>query len=345
MLDDLKLIHERDAQDALGVASTQWQQLVQDCTVSGSQNFNRIQNVVYAAMGGSALAAALVKDWADVRVPLEIVRDYNLPKYVSEDTLVIVSSYSGNTEETLSALAQAQECNAQIAVITAGGTLQHIAEEKGYLLVELPETHFARSGTFANAKAVLEVLACAGILNRDDFVPQLTAAANFLETASNSWLPNVATAHNLAKQIAQELIGKSVVIYSGPRLYPAAYKWKLDCNENAKQIAWVNQLPEFSHNEYTGWTKQPTDKPYGVVELRSSLEHPQIQKRFAVTGRLLSGMRPEPISVEVEGESVPEQLFWGVMLGDMMSIYLAVLGGTNPTPLEFVDKLKQALTE
>jgi glucose/mannose-6-phosphate isomerase len=139
-------------------------------------------------------------------------------------------------------------------------------------------------------------------------------------------------------------MGKSIVVYSGPKLSPVAYKWKLGFNENAKQIAWVNQYPELNHNEFTGWSKQPVDKPYAVIELRSSLEHPRIQKRFEVTERLLSGIRPSPLVVDAEGESLLTQLVWSAVLGDFVSVYLALLNGLNPAPLELVDKLKQAMS-
>jgi len=209
----------------------------------------------------------------------------------------------------------------------------------------LPQTVFARCGTFANFKAVLEILAIAGVLRSDDFAEELNKTAAFLEGVSKAWLPDVATSKNPAKQLAQELIGKSVVIYSGPKMFPAAYKWKLGFNENAKQLAWVNQLPEYNHNELTGWTKQPVDKPYVVVDLKSSLEHERVLRRFEVSGRLLSGIRPQAIEVNAEGEGLLQHLAWLIVFGDFVGIYLAILNGLNPVPLEMVDKLKQALSE
>lgn len=345
MLDDLKLIHERDTQDTLGVAADQWQQLNYVFTPSGRREFGSVRNVVYAAMGGSALAAPLVKTWPGVPVPLEVVRDYDLPGYVGRDTLVILSSYSGGTEETLSALEQAEAKGAQIAIVTSGGKLQEAAEAKDYLLMLLPQTRFARCGTFANFRATLEILAIAGVLGRDEFEPQLQEAAAFGKQAAQKWRPEVPTASNPAKQLARELIGKSIVVYSGSKLYPAAYKWKIGFNENAKQVAWSNQLPEFNHNELTGWTRQPVDKPYAVIDLRSELDNPRISKRFEVSARLLSGMRPEPYVVRVEGDTLGQQLVWAIMYGDFVGLYLAILSGINPAPLEIVDKLKRALAE
>jgi glucose/mannose-6-phosphate isomerase len=345
MLDDLKLIHERDAQDALGAAAKQWQHLQHQFTPVGNTDLAGIKNVVYAAMGGSALAASLAQSWPGVQRPLEIVRSYDLPAYVDADTLVVVASYSGNTEETLAALEQAESNGARIAVITAGGKLQQIAEEKGYTLMLLPKTELPRCAIFYNYRALLQVLDAAGALGQSDIAAQLEKTASFIKEATSGWLPDVPTSSNKAKQLAQELMGRSVVMYSGPKLHPAAYKWKLDFNENAKQVAWINQLPEFNHNEFTGWSKQPTEKPYAVIDIRSNLEHPGVQKRFDVTARLLSGMRPEPIVITPEGETLFDQLAWCIVLGDLTSLYLAILNGINPTPLELVDKLKQALSE
>jgi glucose/mannose-6-phosphate isomerase len=138
-------------------------------------------------------------------------------------------------------------------------------------------------------------------------------------------------------------MGKSAVVYSGPKMHPAAYKWKISFNENAKHVAWLGQLPEFNHNEFLGWSKQPTDKPYAVIDLRSNLEHPRVQKRFEVSARMLSGMRPEPHVVQAEGETVLEQLLWLIAYGDFVTLYLAVLNGVNPAPVELVEKFKREL--
>jgi glucose/mannose-6-phosphate isomerase len=344
MLDNLKLFHEKDTVDTLGATERQYEQLVQKTTVSGRKNFDSVHNVVYAGMGGSALAALFVQVWPGLSEPFEIVRGYDLPGYVAQDTLVIAASVSGNTEETLSALAQAEVKGAQIAVITGGGELRRIAEQKGYLQVSIPKMAYSRGNMLTTFRLLLQVLDTAGILKRN-YQSELEKAAGFLHAASQHWRPDVPTAQNKAKQIAQELLGRSIVVYSGPRLYPAAYKWKVDFNENAKQVAWANQYPEFNHNEFSGWSKQPVDKPYAVVELRSGLENPRIQKRFELSERLLSGMRPAPIIIDVEGEDLLEQLLWSTMLGDFVSLYLAFASGVNPIPLPLVDKLKDALNK
>jgi glucose/mannose-6-phosphate isomerase len=343
MLDDLKVIHERDAQHVLGIAAAQWKQLEHEFTLEGNTIFNDVETVVYAGMGGSALAALCIHTWPALDIPFEVVRDYDLPRYVGPKTLVIVASYSGNTEETLSALTQAEAKGAQIAVIAGGGKLQAAAAEKGYLFAQLPKAEQPRYAALYNFKALLEILAVATVLSREAFADELGRAASFLRDCSALWLPDVPTSKNPAKQLALEIIGKSAVIYSGPKMAPAAYKWKISCNENAKHVAWVGQLPEFNHNEFIGWSKQPTDKPYTVIDLRSSFEHERVQKRFEVSARLLSGMRPDPQVVQAQGQTMFEHLLWLISFGDFVTLYLAILNGVNPAPVDLVEKFKMEL--
>ncbi len=343
MLDDLQLIHMRDGQDALGIAAKQWQQLDYEFEPTVSVQVARIANIVYAGMGGSALAGMLLHSWPGLPVPFEIVRDYSIPTYVNDHTLFISSSYSGNTEEAVSALIEAEAKGAQIAITTAGGKLADIARKKNYPLFVEPSGYQPRHTLLYQFKALLSVLVQAKVLQAAEIGPQLEQAKDFLCGQANIWAPTVPTVQNQAKQIAQELMGKSVVVYAGSKLFPAAYKWKINCNENAKQIAWCNQYSELNHNEMLGWTKQPVDKPYAVVELRSNLEHPRIQKRFEVTERLLSGLRPEPIVVQAQGQTILEQMLSTIALGDFVSLYLAVLNGIDPTPVELIEKFKLEL--
>jgi glucose/mannose-6-phosphate isomerase len=282
------------------------------------------------------------QSWPGVPVPFEVVRGYEIPAYVGPNTLFIACSYSGNTEETVEAIGHAAAQGAQIAVIAGGGKLVDIARERGFPLALLPKVEQPRYAVFYNLKALVILLEQAGLLQKDP--TELTQAADFLKDKVQAWLPTVPTASNPAKQLAEECIGRSVVIYGGPHLAPVAYKWKISFNENAKQVAWFGQYPEFNHNEFIGWSKQPVDKPYTVIDLRSNLEHPQVQKRFEVSERLLSGMRPAPHIVQAEGETLLEQLVWTVNLGDFVTLYTGILNGLNPAPVDLVEKFKKELT-
>ena len=341
MLDDLKYIHQKDKSDALGVVGKQYQQLSQQYDVRIDLKSD-IRNVVLAGMGGSALPAVFLKSWPGVSVPLEIVRDYVTPGYVDEHTLFISSSYSGNTEETLSALTDAESKGAQIVVIAAGGKLKARAEEAGYPLYVIPGGIQPRMSSFYFLAAFVSLLEPLGLVPSGS-LKELGSTAEWLSGQLGSFGAEVPTDKNPAKQLALELVGKSVVVYSGPLMFPAANKFKICCNENAKNVAWVNQLPEFNHNEFIGWSSHPEDKPYAVVDFRSNLEHERVQKRFLVTERLLSGKRPAPEVVEPVGETVLQQLLWSANFGDYVSLYLALLNGLDPTPVDLVEKLKTEL--
>jgi glucose/mannose-6-phosphate isomerase len=342
MLDDLKMIHERDAQDALGVVEKQWQQLKHTYDTGPLTADKTVTNVVLAGMGGSALAAEIASSWPGLDVPFEIVKDYTLPRYTGDDTLFIASSYSGNTEETLSALGEAEKKDAQIVVICSGGKLAERAKEKNHTFYEVPAGLQPRMAAFYNFAALVQLLQTNGLIETGK-TEELKEAADWLGEQAKELVATVPTSRNPAKRIAQELVGSSVVIYSGPKLFPAAYKWKISINENAKNIAWCNQLPEFNHNEFQGWVSHPVEKPYKIVDIRSSLEHPRIQKRFEVTEKLLSGKRPFPEKILPQGDSLLKQLLWTIQLGDFVSVYLALLNGLNPTPVELIEKLKKEL--
>jgi glucose/mannose-6-phosphate isomerase len=341
MLDDLKMIHERDAQDALGIAEKEWQQLTYQFEITPEIATSHIYNVVYCGMGGSALGALIAQTWPAFKEPFEIVRNYSIPTYVDHDTLFIACSYSGNTEETLSALDDAERRGAVIAVITSGGKLADRAKQKNYPLLVLPSGLQPRHAVFFSLKALLTLTDACGLTNGK--ASELAGKAEYLHSAVQAWLPTVPTTQNQAKQVALECIGKSVVVYGGPLTFPAAYKWKISFNENAKQIAWCNQYSEFNHNEFLGWSRQPVDKPYIVIDLRSNLEHPQIQKRFEISAKLLSGVRPDPIVIKPEGVDILEQLLWTIALGDFVTLYTALLNNINPTPVDLVEKLKKEL--
>lgn len=344
MLDDLKYIHERDARDALGLAEKQWQQLRHNYEISPLEG--TYDNIVHSGMGGSALWAYISTTWPGYKVPFEVVRDYDIPRYVSDKTLFIASSYSGNTEETLSALSQAEERGAAIAVITSGGKLEEIAKSKGYPLVELPKIDKPRYGALYGLRGLITLAFNYGLTAEPDVYNRMEDASEFLKDAVQEWLPEVPTKKNSAKQLALELMGKSPVIYAGSRLFPAAHKWKISFNENSKNVAWCYQFPEFNHNEFTGWTSHPTDKPYGIVYLLSSFDHPRVKKRYELSDKLLSGRWPAPHRVNAEGDNILHQTIWAVAFGDFVSLYLAILNGTQPIDTgdkDIIERFKKEL--
>ena len=340
LLDDLKMIHDRDQQDALGVAERQWEQLLHNFEIPGSDA--QIENVVYAGMGGSSLSALLSKTWPGYNVPFEVCRNYDIPAYVGPKTLFIAASFSGNTEETLSSLAQAESKKAAIVVIASGGKLAEIAKSKNYPFAKLPSISQPRYGALYVLKAITQILVSYGLTDPAN-KSILEDAAPKLKESLARYRPDTPTAKNPAKQMALELMGGSPVIYASNLFFPVAYKWKISFNENAKNVAWAGEYPEFNHNEFLGWSSHPVDKPYKIVDLRSSFDHPQITKRFEVSDRMLSGKRPAAQVVQLQGETVLDQMIYGMGFGDFTSLYLALLNGLNPTPVDLIEKLKAEL--
>lgn len=345
MLDDSNVIGQRDPHGALRVAAEQYAQARFDATVSNGEHDHReITRVVVSGMGGSALAALVVKSWLknQLTVPFEIIRTYSLPHYVDANTLVIASSYSGNTEETLSGLHEAQERGAQTAIIAAGGALIDMAQTNDIAHVQLPSDLQPRMAVINNLRALVALLVHFDVADSSVF-EDIENEADWLERETAQWISSVTTDKNYAKQLALHAVGKTPIFYAGNLMSPVAYKWKISWNENAKNVAFWNELPEFNHNEFIGWTSHPIEKPFAIFDLVSHLEHPQILKRFEVSDRLLSGQRPKSTVINLAGETVIAQMLWASILADFVSIYVAILNGVDPTPVPLIEKLKKEL--
>jgi len=346
MLDDKNVLLQRDSERTLEATAHQFEQARLPVAVLSPEHDGReITKIVVAGMGGSALAASLAKTWLDswLTVPVEVVRAYSLPSYVDYNTLVITSSCSGNTEETLACMDDAEKRFAQLAVIAGGGELIKHAEENNIARVQLPNLNIQpRMQTISQLRALTALLAHFGLVSYDRF-GEIADTADWLAQESAAWASTVTTDRNYAKQLALQAVGKTPIFYGGPLMRSAAYKWKISWNENAKNVAFWNEYPEFNHNEFMGWTSHPIEKPFAVFDLISSLEHPQIVRRFAVSDRLLSGKRPKATTIQVEGSSILEQLLWANILADYTSIYVAILNNVDPGPVPLITKLKEEL--
>jgi glucose/mannose-6-phosphate isomerase len=344
MLDQADVISHYDQHDILGVIADQPNQLRQTYSTSSLSKLKKPSAIVVAGMGGSALAAEFIKHWLADRlpVPLVIVRGYKLPAFVNKTTLVIASSYSGNTEETVSCLHEAEKCGAQLVVMSAGGTLFKEANAEHLPELEIPGGLQPRLAVLYGVKALATLIDSLGLVT--GIKQELEDAADWVEGQLGPWTVITPTEENAAKQLAQALLGHAAVIYGGPVLALPAMKWKIDLNENAKNLAFYNYLPEFNHNEFLGWG-HPQKSGLRVVELQSTLDHPQVQKRFSATNHLLAGMMPDPIVVTAQGKTQLEQMLWTILLGDYASAYLAFLNQVDPTPVPLIEKLKHELAE
>jgi len=340
VLDDQNFIGKIDKSGAIDLALANAKQLEYDFKVKDIEG--EFDSVLIAGMGGSALGALLVETWLEMSVPIQISRDYSLPKFINSRTLVILSSFSGNTEETLECFDKAEASGAKIVCIANRGELEKRANTKGYVFVKLPDCPQPRFAAFYGFKAITSVLVSSGLADKE-LLQQINNTSDFLKTESSKFAKDIKTSENPAKQLALEIMGKTPVIYGGHLLSSAAYKWKISFNENAKNVAWCGVYPEFNHNEFIGWSSHPIDKPYAVIDLRSSFDHPQVKKRFEISDRLLSGKRPKAHVINAVGNTELQQMLWAVTFGDFVSLYLAVLNEVDPTPVDLVEKMKQEL--
>lgn len=342
MLDDLNVLKQRDPENALGVAVTQYEQASFNVEIKNQISISKsIKNIVVAGMGGSALAAVLLKTWLknDLKIPMEVVRTYDLPAYVDQDTLVVASSYSGNTEETVNCLEQAKSKGAQVVIIASGGKLLERAHSDSLMHVQLPASFQPRMAVIYNLCALVSLLASFDIVSKNK-IDEITSTVDWLRDETAKWAGDISTDNNYAKQLALIAFGKTPVFYGGTLTMPVAYKWKISFNENAKNVAFWNELPEHNHNETLGWTSHPVEKPFAVFDIISNFEHPRILKRFEVTDQLLSGMRPKATAIHLAGDTEIKQLLWGSILADFVSIYVAVLNNVDPMPVPIIEKLK-----
>lgn len=347
ILDNQNFITEKDPGGALGIIGSQYQQLTFNAEVKNPENDNRaITSILVAGMGGSALAALVAKVLLNKKlsIPFEIVRGYDLPAHINASTLVIASSYSGNTEETLSSLEQATAAGAQLAIIASGGKLVDVAQECDITYVTLPGGAQPRMAAIYNLRAVFALFEHFGITG-NEWLDELDQLSGWLKEESESWAPNVPTVDNYAKQIAAKSVGKVQMFYGGQLTAPLAYKWKISYNETAKNVAFWNEFPEFNHNEFMGWTGFPVEKPFAVFDLVSSFEHARVLQRFELSDRLLSGKRPQAQTITLKGDTLLAQLLWGSILADYSSTYTAILNNVDPTPVALIERLKQELAD
>ncbi|NCU38685.1 hypothetical protein EOL96_06580 [Candidatus Saccharibacteria bacterium] len=346
MLDDRNVLKQRDPSGALDHAERIAKNCKWEPKIDNDEFEQRtITGVIFAGMGGSALASDIAAHILapEVAIPFGVVRDYDLPASAGENTLVIVDSHSGNTEETLECYSQARQRNCQIGVMATGGKLLELAKADGVAYVTIPSGGQPRMAIPLHLKGLFELMHHFGVID-DHYNKEVSDTTEWLEEASSSWHHDTPTEHNYAKQFALQTVGKTPVFYGGPLTSPLAYKLKISWNENAKNVAFWNQYPEFNHNEFIGWSSHPVDKPFVIVDLISDLERPRIAERMRLSDRLLSGMRPKAIELHIQGETPIQQALWLCVFADFSSIYTAILNHVDPEPVKLVEQLKKELS-
>lgn len=302
--------------------------------VSDAKN---IHNIVITGLGGSGIGGSIVSELVaeSCLAPIVVNKDYFLPAFVNEHTLVIVSSYSGDTEETLSAMQQAISKKAQIVAITSGGKVLKIAKQHQFDFIEIPGGNPPRSCIGYSLVQLIKVLVAKGFADKKLF-SDLEKSIALLEKENSAIKAE-------SKVVAEKLLNKIPVIYSLGMCEAVAIRFRQQINENSKMLCWHHTLPEMNHNELVGWTTRHEN--IAVVTFRTAFDFERTKKRYAICKPVFEKYCTSVIDIVAKGESKLEQFLYLIHIGDWISCYIADLRVIDATEVNVIDYLKSELAK
>jgi glucose/mannose-6-phosphate isomerase len=350
-LDDINKIKKIDKNDmasileAFAFQSRAALSIAERAKLPASYLKKKYKNIIFCGMGGSAIGADLLKDILrdKIKLPVYVCRQYNLPAFASKDSLIFISSYSGNTEETISCLRQALKKKNKIITISSGGKVESLAKKHKLPHIKIHSGYpprFALGFSFFCILKTLVRMKLVDGLNKD-----ISETLDLLEDLSYLMVPAVKKSDNEPKRIAQMIYNKFIVIYSSSNLSEAvSVRFKGQLAENSKTLSSVNFIPEMNHNEIEGW-KYPKEilAKTAVIFLEDLDEALEIRCRFKATKKVIKSSRCKIITLIAAGKSKMAKIFSLVHFCDWLSYYLAILNATNPYPVERIEKLKKQL--
>src|ERR1035437_1826163 len=294
-----------------------------------------IRNVMITGLGGSGIGGTIISEIAENQssVPVNVNKDYFLPEYVNHETLVIVSSYSGNTEETLNAFEVALERKAKIVCITSGGKILALAKETNTNHIIVPGGMPPRACLGYSLTQLLFIFNFFGLI-KDNFKSDLKAAIDLLDKEENQ-------IKKLAEEIAHKLVNKTPIIYSPANYEGIAIRLRQQINENAKMLCLHHVIPEMNHNELVGWTEKNNN--WAVLFLRNDNDYERTQKRIEINKEVISKYTDTIIEIYSKGNSVIERTIYMIHLCDWISMYLAEIRNVDATEINVINYLKSTL--
>lgn len=294
------------------------------------------KNVVVCGIGGSALPVNVLDAIADSNIPIFAHRDYDLPKQASADSLIICISYSGNTEETLSALEKAISKNLKIVGIASGGKVEEICNKNSIPFVKIPAGIQPRCATGYIVSAVAKVLSNSGVIK--DLSEYFIEASNKLSEVNEQLEKD-------GENLAKKLLDKMPIVYSSNKFKTIARIWKIKFNENSKTPAFYNYFPELNHNEMVGFSNLKESHNFHFIIIKDKEDNPRNLKRMDLFADLLNKRRAKIDFVNIKEGSMVFQVFSALLLGDWTSYYLALEYKVDPTPVEMVEEFKKLMAE
>jgi glucose/mannose-6-phosphate isomerase len=303
----------------------------------------KISSIVVTGLGGSAIGGDLLRSYLSdqLDVPFLVNRHYSLPKFTGPSTLVIVSSYSGGTEETIASYHEAVKRKAQVVCIASGGEIASLARKNRQTLILLPKGYPPRAAVGYSFFPMLLALSRFKLIPTQDAAVRETVA--LLRKLSVRY--RLTGQKNQALELARQLYNKVPVIYSsGERIDAVNLRWRGQIAENAKTLAFGHVFPEMNHNELVGWkVLRRVMEELAVVYLHDREDHPRVTLRMEIARGIIGEFASRIIDVRSEGKSRLARMFSLVNLGDWTSFYLAMLNGIDPTPVNVIDYLKLQL--
>ncbi|WP_245574316.1 bifunctional phosphoglucose/phosphomannose isomerase [Desulfovirgula thermocuniculi] len=337
--------------DTTGMLEALWE-LPEQCArawelglAAGVPFMGEVRHVLVTGLGGSAIGGDFLRVYAAKAsfVPVVVNRDYVLPAFTGPHTLVFAVSYSGNTEETLSAYREARQKGATVVAVTSGGRLAEVASQENVPLIRVPGGLAPRAATGYLFLPTLAVMQRMGLV--PDAGGEVAELVEVLRALREELGPQVPREENPAKRLAANMHGRIPVIWGASGTSEvAAQRWKGQINENAKAPAYWNVFPELNHNELVGF-EHPAEllAQLYVVMLRDPQDHPRVQKRFALTREIVEKAVAGMAEVEARGQGLLARMYSLVYVGDYASVYLALLYGVDPGPVKVIDQLKARL--
>ncbi len=305
------------------------------------------RSIVVLGMGGSAIAGDLLAGYLqdELSIPILVNRNYSLPAYVNEHSLVIACSYSGNTEETLNGVQEALKRHATLVFVSSNGALLKMGQEEGIPSIHIPEGYPPRQALGYMFFVLLHLFQRLGLIS--DKSKEIEETVHILENMNHRFAPGESHGQNLPNHIAQKLFNRIPLIYSASEeLYAVGYRWCTQLNENAKTLAFHNNLPELNHNEIMGWeAPRKILSNLCVVFLRSNREMSRNLTRVKITRDILRKHEVPVFEIFSEGESKLARMFSLIFIGDWVSYYLASMYGKDPLVIENIDFLKEQLSQ
>ncbi|UCD92722.1 MAG: bifunctional phosphoglucose/phosphomannose isomerase [Methanobacteriota archaeon] len=341
MLDNPEKIHSVDKSNMLGVISSLPTQIERSKVLVTGMNVPHFNpsTVIISGMGGSSVGGELVRDWLSnqVNIPIMVNRNSGLPRYADRNTLAIMVSYSGNTNETLSCARHAWRKGCQIVGIASGGKLEKFCKSNDFPHVLLPPGMPPRGAIGYLFSSVAYVLQEMALIRVEEDIHE---ARSVLEESQKHWTVNVDTDENPAKKTAKKMEKRTPIIYGHTFYNAVARRWQTQINENAKTMAWSSELPEMDHNEVEGWAGDSKGKKFISVFLRDKHENSETRSQVEATMEIL-GKRSKTHEVWSEGKTILSRMLHNLYLGDYVSFYLAVLKGVDPTPVRAIMEVKK----